>query len=59
MIQKKIALINDKKIMKIAKFLTLNVNASRSIAIKEALSQFKLSNAFELENYLDEKYSLC
>ena len=52
-------LINDKKIMEIAKFLTLNVNAPRSIAIKEALLQFKLSNAFELENYLDEKYSLC
>lgn len=48
----------DYKVKQISKFLTLNVDAPVGVAINEASSQFNLSKAFELENYLAERYAL-
>ena len=49
---------HDEKIKEVASFLSLNVETSRESATMEAMKQFELSKAFELENYLGEKYAL-
>ena len=48
----------DEKIKEIASFLSLNVNMPRQFATIEAMKQFNLSKAFELENYLGKRYAL-
>ena len=58
--QKKLANIikNDSKIKEIASYLRLNIKARKDIATKEAMQQFNLSKAFDLQNYLAETYAI-